>query len=53
MENIYKITLPVQWLRLPVSIARGMGSVPSWGTKILNAMLHCQRKKIFEKNLYS
>ena len=49
MENICEISLPVQWLRLSVSIARGMGSVPGWGTKILNAMLHCQRKKMFEK----
>ena len=35
----------VQWLRLRGSIARGVGSVPGWGAKILHAVWHGQKKK--------
>ena len=38
------ISLAVQWLRLHASNAGGMGSAPSWGTKILPAMQHGQKK---------
>ena len=30
-------SLVVQWLRLCTSTARGMGSIPGWGAKILHA----------------
>ena len=37
--------LGVQWLRLHTSIARDMGSVPSWGTKIPHAMWQKNKAK--------
>ena len=47
MELIISLgTSPVvQWLDLCASTAWGMGSIPSWGTKILQAMWHSQEKK--------
>ena len=47
MELIISLgTSPVvQWLDLCASTAGGMGSIPSWGTKILQAMWHSQEKK--------
>ena len=38
-------SLVVQWLRLCASTARGMGSIPGWGTKILHALQCGQKKK--------
>ena len=35
----------VQWLRLSTSIAGGIGSIPSQGTKIPHAMLYSKKKK--------
>ena len=34
----------VQWLRLHASIARGLGSIPGGGTKILQTMPYNQKK---------
>ena len=31
------VSLAIQWLKLCASAARAMGSIPSWGTKILHA----------------
>ena len=42
--NEQGISPVVQWLRLHASNAGGMGSAPSWGTKILPAMQHGQKK---------
>ena len=53
---IFKITLlgtslAIQWLRLCVSTAGGMGSVPGWGARILHATqgkakrIHTQKSK--------
>ena len=36
--------LAVQWLGIPTSTEGGVGSTPSWGTKILHAM-RCGQKK--------
>ena len=36
-------SLVVQWLRLHVSTARGMGSSPGWGTKILHPTKYSQK----------
>ena len=38
-------TLVVQWLRLCTSTAWGVGWIPGWGTKILDAALHSQKIK--------
>ena len=38
-------SLIVQWLDLHNFTAKGMGSIPGFGTKILKATLHDQRKK--------
>ena len=38
-------SLAVQWLRLHASTARGTGSIPSWGIKILHAAWRGQKKK--------
>ena len=38
-------SLVVQWLGLHVSTAGSMGSTPGWGTKILQAMWHGQKKR--------
>ena len=43
-------SLAVLWLRLHASTARGMGSVPGWGTKILHATKWSQIKRIILKN---
>ena len=37
--------LMVRWLKLHTSTAATMGSIPSWGTKILHAMQCSQKKK--------
>ena len=37
-------SLAVQWLRLTTFTADGAGSIPGWGTKILQAT-HCSQKK--------
>ena len=34
-----------QWLRIWASTAGDLGSIPSWGTKILHAMQYSQKKK--------
>ena len=36
-KNKERTSLMVQWLRLSASTAGGMGSIPGWGTKILQA----------------
>ena len=38
-------SLVVQWLGLCTLTAKGIGSVPCWGTKIPQAMHHKQKKK--------
>ena len=38
-------SLIVQWLDLHNFTAKGMGSIPGFGTKILKATLHDQKKK--------
>ena len=35
----------VQWLRLPISNAEGMGSIPGWGTKTPHATQQKKKKK--------
>ena len=42
-------SLAVQWLRLCVSTAGGMGSIPGWGPKIPHAAQRGQRKKKTKK----
>ena len=37
--------LMVRWFKLHTSTAATMGSIPSWGTKILHAMQCSQKKK--------
>ena len=37
--------LVVQWLRLHVSNARGLSSIPGWGTKISHAMRVAEKKR--------
>ena len=39
------ISLEVQWLRVRASTARGSGSIPGWGNKILHTGWHGQIKK--------
>ena len=46
-------SLLVQWLGLLAFTAEGLGSIPSWGTKIPQAMRHGQRKKRRENLLFS
>ena len=36
----------VQWLRLHTSTARGVGSIPGWGTKIPGALWQKRRKNL-------
>ena len=43
-------SLAVQWLRLHVSIAGGVGSIPSWGIKILLATQRSQKQTNKQKN---
>ena len=38
-------SLAVQWLGLCAFTARGLGSIPGWGTKIPQAMQRSQKKK--------
>ena len=45
----FGVSLAVQWLRFHTSNARGMGSIPVRGTKILHAVL--QKVKI--KKVYN
>ena len=35
----------VRWIRVCISTAEGMGLIPGWGTKILHAVWHSQKKK--------
>ena len=46
-QNRCKIgdSLVVQWLRLHVSNAGGMSSIPGWGTKISHAVHVAKKKK--------
>ena len=46
-------SLLVQWLGPLAFTAEGLGSIPSWGTKIPQAMRHGQRKKGRENLLSS
>ena len=43
--KIWGTSLVVRWLRLWASNARGVGSIPGWGTKISHAARHGQKKK--------
>ena len=38
-------SLAVQWLGLCTFIARALGSIPGWGTKILQALKHNRKQK--------
>ena len=38
-------SLEVQWLGLSAFTAMAPGSIPGWGTKILQAVRHGQKKK--------
>ena len=42
-------SLVVQWLRLHGSTARGMGSIPGWGTKLSHARQCSQKKRKRER----
>ena len=42
-------SLEVQWLRLCISTAGGMGLIPGQGTKIPRALLHGQKPQIRKK----
>ena len=42
----FRTSLAAQWLRLRASTARGVGSIPDWGTKILHASRRSQKKKV-------
>ena len=43
-------SLALQWLRLHVSTAVGMGSIPGWGTKIPHVAQCGKKKKKKKKN---
>ena len=45
-QNSDRTSLVIQWLRLCASTAGGTDLIPGWGTKILWAMWHSQKKKI-------
>ena len=45
--NLKALDLMVHQLRLQISIARGTGSAPGWGTKILHVTQQCQKLKKF------
>ena len=45
-QNIIGTSLAVQWLGLCTSTAEGPGSIPGWGTKILQAAQRGRKKKI-------
>ena len=40
----------IQWLRLHAADAGGMGSFPSWGTKISHALGCSQKIKFLKRN---
>ena len=42
----------VQWLGLHALIAKGVGSIPAWGTKIPQVLWHSQKKKKERKVLH-
>ena len=42
----WKNSLVVQWLRLCVSNAEGVGLTPNWGSKIPHALWHGPKKKM-------
>ena len=42
----------VQCLRLHALTAKGLGSIPGWGTKILQAMRHGKKKNIILHNSF-
>ena len=44
-------SLAVQWLGLRTLTAEGPGSIPGWGTKILQAVWHYQKKKKKDESL--
>ena len=44
-------SLAVQWLGPGIFTAEGVGSVPGWGTKILQAARHGQKQNKNQKNL--
>ena len=43
--------LEFQWLELCVFTARGMGSMPGWGTKISHATKHGSKKKKKQRSI--
>ena len=43
-------SLAVQWLGLGTFTAEGPGSIPGWGTKILQAKWHGQKTKTNKQN---
>ena len=43
-------SLKVQWLGLHAFIAKGLGSIPGWGTRIPQAVSYDQKKKINKYN---
>ena len=49
VEELRGTSLVVQWLRLCTSSSGGMGSIPGWTAKILNAKQHSQKKKKRER----
>ena len=42
-------SLAVQWLGLFVLTAKGLSSIPGWGTKIPQTMWHSQKKKVLSR----
>ena len=50
MTSLLRTFLVVQWLRLRASNAGAVGSIPSWGTKILHAEQYSQENKLKKKN---
>ena len=47
---LLRTSLAVQWLRLHISSAEGVDSIPSQEAKILHAMWYGQKKKAFYKS---
>ena len=45
-QNSDRTCLVIQWLRLHASTAGGTDLSPGWGTKILQAVWHGQKKKL-------
>ena len=58
MSNIFQLkkkryvgnSLVVQWLGLRASTAGGLGLIPDWGTKILQATWYSRKKKVCGNN---